>query len=99
MVAAKVFGFFFFKRTPSSVIVRESERGKVDVENEYTILAVLEFNSTRKRQSVIVRESSGRIVLYIKVRHDLKYAFVHLFLGCCRGCVTATAQAFFPLHP
>eukprot|EP00884_Botryococcus_braunii_P001874 jgi/Botrbrau1/11688/Bobra.0195s0019.1 len=66
VVAAKVFGFFFFKRTPNSVIVRETERGKADVDNEYTILAVLEFNSTRKRQSVIVRESSGRILLYIK---------------------------------
>lgn len=67
VVAAKVFGFFFYKRTPNAVIVRESERGKVDVEREYTVLAVLEFNSNRKRQSVIVRESSGRIVLYIKV--------------------------------
>jgi phospholipid-transporting ATPase len=67
VVAAKVFGFFFHRRTPTSVIVRESERGKADVDNEYTILAVLEFNSTRKRQSVIVREASGRIVLYIKV--------------------------------
>lgn len=39
----------------------------MDVEKEYTVLAVLEFNSNRKRQSVIVREPSGRIVLYIKV--------------------------------
>lgn len=34
---------------------------------EYEVLAVLEFNSTRKRQSSVVRHPDGSIVLYCKV--------------------------------
>jgi phospholipid-transporting ATPase len=36
------------------------------VDVEYEILNVLEFNSTRKRQSVICRYPDGRLVLYCK---------------------------------
>ena len=67
MVAAKVLGAFFFRRTPSTVFTQEWDgRGK-RVEREYELLAVLEFNSTRKRQSVIVRQSDGSVRLYCKV--------------------------------
>ncbi|WOL18362.1 phospholipid-transporting ATPase 3-like [Canna indica] len=66
--AAKHFGFFFFRRTPTSVMVRESHVEKMgniqDV--SYDILNVLEFNSTRKRQSVVCRYPNGRLVLYCK---------------------------------
>ncbi|KAK3027872.1 hypothetical protein RJ639_041506 [Escallonia herrerae] len=68
VTAAKRFGFFFFRRTPTMIYVREShveKMGKVrDV--SYEILNVLEFNSTRKRQSVICRYPDGRLVLYCK---------------------------------
>ncbi|KAK2994397.1 hypothetical protein RJ640_029512 [Escallonia rubra] len=68
VTAAKNFGFFFFRRTPTMIFVREShveKMGKVrDV--SYEILNVLEFNSTRKRQSVICRYPDGRLVLYCK---------------------------------
>ncbi|KAK3038613.1 hypothetical protein RJ639_027276, partial [Escallonia herrerae] len=68
VTAAKNFGFFFFRRTPTMIYVREShveKMGKVrDV--SYEILNVLEFNSTRKRQSVICRYPDGRLVLYCK---------------------------------
>ena len=37
------------------------------VENEYELMAVLEFNSTRKRQSVVIRQPDGGIRLYCKV--------------------------------
>ena len=67
VVAAKVMGFFFHRRLPTSVVVRETEPGKGTQECEYEILAVLEFNSTRKRQSVIARQPNGNIVLYCKV--------------------------------
>ena len=68
VVAAKVFGFFFRHRTPNSVVVRESgETGDEPRDQEYEILAVLEFDSTRKRQSVVVREPDGSIILYCKV--------------------------------
>ncbi|XP_078436799.1 aminophospholipid ATPase 3 isoform X2 [Wolffia australiana] len=68
VTAAKNFGFFFYRRTPTLIKVREShvERmGKID-DVSYEILNVLEFNSTRKRQSVICRYPNGRLVLYCK---------------------------------
>lgn len=39
-----------------------------DKDAQYEILAVLEFNSTRKRQSVIVRQPDGSILLQCKVK-------------------------------
>ncbi|GLT86354.1 hypothetical protein SLE2022_044990 [Rubroshorea leprosula] len=68
VIAAKNFGFFFYRRTPTMVYVREShvERmGKIQ-DVPYEILNVLEFNSTRKRQSVVCRYPDGRLVLYCK---------------------------------
>ena len=34
--------------------------------SKYKLLHVLEFNSTRKRQSVILKTAEGKIVLYTK---------------------------------
>ncbi|XP_058073824.1 phospholipid-transporting ATPase 3 isoform X4 [Magnolia sinica] len=68
VTAAKNFGFFFYRRTPTMIKVREShveKMGKVQ-DIQYEILNVLEFNSTRKRQSVICRYPNGRLVLYCK---------------------------------
>ncbi|KAL8106257.1 hypothetical protein AgCh_029880 [Apium graveolens] len=66
--AAKNFGFFFYRRTPTKIFVREShvERMGQIQDVSYEILNVLEFNSTRKRQSVICRYPDGRLVLYCK---------------------------------
>ncbi|XP_032231937.1 phospholipid-transporting ATPase IA isoform X2 [Nematostella vectensis] len=58
---AKKLGFSFNVRTPTSVII--NAMGKEEV---YEILNVLEFNSTRKRMSVIVRTPEGKIKLYCK---------------------------------
>ncbi|GFY88383.1 aminophospholipid ATPase 3 [Actinidia rufa] len=68
VAAAKNFGFFFYRRTPTLIYVREShveKMGKVQ-DVPYEILNVLEFNSTRKRQSVVCRYPDGRLVLYCK---------------------------------
>lgn len=68
VTAAKNFGFFFYRRTPTTIYVREShveKMGKVQ-DVSYEILNVLEFNSTRKRQSVVCRYPDGRLVLYCK---------------------------------
>ncbi|KAL6566499.1 Phospholipid-transporting ATPase 3 [Orobanche gracilis] len=68
VVAAKNFGFFFYKRSPTTIYVREShveKMGKVQ-DVPYEILNVLEFNSTRKRQSVVCRYPDDRLVLYCK---------------------------------
>ncbi len=45
------------------------EAGPLPALVEYQVLAVLEFTSTRKRQSSIVRRPDGSIVLYCKVLH------------------------------
>ncbi|XP_031386164.1 phospholipid-transporting ATPase 3 [Punica granatum] len=68
VTAAKNFGFFFYRRTPTMIYVREShveKMGKIQ-DVTYEILNVLEFNSTRKRQSVVCRYPDGRLVLYCK---------------------------------
>ncbi len=67
MAAGKAFGYFFHRRNHTSVLVREPE-GDATVEVEYEILNILEFDSTRKRMSVICRTPSGNIMLYCKVR-------------------------------
>ncbi|KAF9677908.1 hypothetical protein SADUNF_Sadunf08G0156800 [Salix dunnii] len=69
VIAAKNFGFFFYRRTPTMIYVREScveKMGKIQ-DVAYEILNVLEFNSTRKRQSIVCRYPNGRLVLYCKV--------------------------------
>lgn len=68
VTAAKNFGFFFYRRTPTTVYVRESHVEKMGniQDMPYEILNVLEFNSTRKRQSVVCRYPNGRLVLYCK---------------------------------
>lgn len=68
VLAAKNFGFFFYRRTPTTIYVREShveKMGKIE-DVPYEILNVLEFNSTRKRQSVVCRYPDGRLILYCK---------------------------------
>ncbi|XP_074309802.1 phospholipid-transporting ATPase 3-like [Silene latifolia] len=75
VAAAKNFGFFFYRRTPTTIYVRESHVEKMgNVEDvPYEILNVLEFNSTRKRQSVICRYPDGRLVLYCKGADNVIY--------------------------
>eukprot|EP00798_Chlamydomonas_sp_ICE-L_P016456 gene16456-22676_t len=73
VVAAKVMGFFFCKRSNTTVTVREkTASGTHDV--EYELLNVLEFNSTRKRMSVIVRDSRGKLLLFCKGADTVIYA-------------------------
>ncbi|XP_031569883.1 phospholipid-transporting ATPase IA-like isoform X2 [Actinia tenebrosa] len=58
---AKKLGFSFNVRTPTSVII--NAMGKEEV---YEVLNVLEFNSNRKRMSVVVRTPEDKIKLYCK---------------------------------
>ncbi|XP_052173708.1 phospholipid-transporting ATPase 3 [Diospyros lotus] len=75
VTAAKNFGFFFYRRTPTLVYVRESHTEKMGKVQDvpYEILNVLEFNSTRKRQSVVCRYPDGRLVLYCKGADSVIY--------------------------
>ncbi|KAK7430019.1 aminophospholipid translocase [Neonectria magnoliae] len=54
-------GYKFFARKPKAVIIEAN-----DQDHEYELLAVCEFNSTRKRMSTIYRCPDGKIRCYCK---------------------------------
>ncbi|KZV25180.1 phospholipid-transporting ATPase 9-like [Dorcoceras hygrometricum] len=67
VIAAREIGFEFFKRTHTSVSVNELDLVSGNrVERSYQLLNILEFNSTRKRMSVIVRDEEGKLLLLTK---------------------------------
>ncbi|CAH1415134.1 unnamed protein product [Lactuca virosa] len=67
LIAAQEFGFQFCKRTQSSMFVKEIDSSAAEeVEREYKLLNLLEFSSSRKRMSVIVRDEVGQIFLFCK---------------------------------
>ncbi|KAM5191914.1 phospholipid-transporting ATPase IC-like [Mantella aurantiaca] len=72
VTAARNFGFVFLSRTQSTITI--SELGK---EVMYERLAILDFNSDRKRMSVIVRHPDGSIKLYCKGADTIIYARLH----------------------
>ncbi|KAK4781401.1 hypothetical protein SAY86_015503 [Trapa natans] len=67
VIAARELGFQFFERTQTSISLHELDTltGKT-VERTYKLLNVLEFSSTRKRMSVIVRNDEGKLLLLTK---------------------------------
>lgn len=69
VAAARDVGFPFLNRTNNAIdieVMGQPER--------YIPLRVLEFNSTRKRMSVIVRSPEGKIILYCKGADSVIYA-------------------------
>lgn len=81
VVAAKRFGYFFKRRTTSGVDVVEpvfepgggGESTGETREVHYDVLNILEFNSTRKRMSAVVRTPEGKITLYCKGADSIVY--------------------------
>ncbi|KAJ6426336.1 hypothetical protein OIU84_022031 [Salix udensis] len=67
LIASQEFGFQFFQRTQSLMTLKELDpsSGK-QVKREYKLLNLLEFSSSRKRMSVIVRDEDGKIYLLCK---------------------------------
>uniref|UniRef100_A0A3P8WK56 Phospholipid-transporting ATPase n=1 Tax=Cynoglossus semilaevis TaxID=244447 RepID=A0A3P8WK56_CYNSE len=61
VTAARNFGYVFLSRTQDTITIRE-----MDQENTYHMLALLDFNSDRKRMSIILKFPDGRIRLYCK---------------------------------
>ncbi|XP_075031954.1 phospholipid-transporting ATPase IK [Calonectris borealis] len=59
--AARNLGYVFLARTQDTITI--SELGK---KRTYKVLAMLDFNSDRKRMSVLVRDPQGTIRLYTK---------------------------------
>ncbi|KAI9251699.1 hypothetical protein EDC94DRAFT_621844 [Helicostylum pulchrum] len=59
--ASDVFSYRFMARKPHSIMC--SRKG---IQEEFQILNVCEFNSTRKRMSIVLRGPDGKIKLYCK---------------------------------
>ncbi|KAF0924221.1 hypothetical protein E2562_008518 [Oryza meyeriana var. granulata] len=67
VVAARELGFTFYQRTQTGVSLHELDSlSGHHVDRSYKLLHVLEFNSARKRMSVIVRNEEGNIFLFSK---------------------------------
>ncbi|KAM0908005.1 hypothetical protein ACQ4PT_015722 [Festuca glaucescens] len=69
VIAARELGFEFYKRAQTSIVIRERDPNHQVVDyqyRKYQLLNVLEFSSSRKRMSVIVKEQEGRILLFSK---------------------------------
>lgn len=67
VVAARELGFEFYKRTQKSIFLHELDpKSGRKVERVYELLNVLEFNTSRKRMSVVVRNEEGKILLLCK---------------------------------
>ncbi|KAJ3445333.1 putative phospholipid-transporting atpase [Anaeramoeba flamelloides] len=66
--ATRELGYTFIGRTPKTITI--------DIEGErktYELLNILEFNSSRKRMSVIVKDPEGQIILLMKGADDTIY--------------------------
>ncbi|XP_042540962.1 phospholipid-transporting ATPase IK-like [Dipodomys spectabilis] len=61
VTAARNFGYVFRSRTQDSITVMEMGEERI-----YQVLAMMDFNSVRKRMSVLVRNPEGSICLYTK---------------------------------
>lgn len=69
VAAARDAGFPFVGKTNNSIDIEAMGQAE-----RYIPLRVLEFNSTRKRMSVIVRNPEGKLVLYCKGADSVIYA-------------------------
>ncbi|KAI1904865.1 hypothetical protein AGOR_G00010070 [Albula goreensis] len=72
VTAARNFGFVFLSRTQDTITI--SEMGNVTT---YKMLALLDFNSDRKRMSIILRCPDGQIRLYCKGADTVIYERLH----------------------
>ncbi|GAM29207.1 hypothetical protein SAMD00019534_123830 [Acytostelium subglobosum LB1] len=61
VTAAKNLGYAFYNRQPTMITIRV--RGKLE---QFEFLNILEFNSDRKRMSIVVRDAEGRFIIYTK---------------------------------
>ncbi|CAM2109380.1 unnamed protein product [Caretta caretta] len=61
VMAARNLGYVFLSRTQDTITLSE-----LGTERTYSLLAMLDFNSVRKRMSILVRDPEGKIRLYTK---------------------------------
>nr|POE79545.1 phospholipid-transporting atpase dnf1 [Quercus suber] len=69
VATARDMGFTVLGRSNEGIIIN-----KLGTEIEYTVLNTLEFNSTRKRMSAIMRMPDGRIILFCKGADSVIYS-------------------------
>ncbi|KAM7143495.1 phospholipid-transporting ATPase IK [Molossus nigricans] len=72
VTAARNFGYVFLARTQNSITVMELGEERV-----YEVLAMMDFNSIRKRMSVLVRNPEGSIYLYTKGADSVLFERLH----------------------
>ena len=60
VTAARNFGYVFLSRTQDTITIREME-----TETTYKMLALLDFNSDRKRMSIICKSTHAHMHSYI----------------------------------
>ncbi|XP_066274027.1 phospholipid-transporting ATPase ID-like [Branchiostoma lanceolatum] len=73
--AAKNFGIVFLARTPNTITIKDQDK-----EVTYELLHILDFNNVRKRMSVIVRTTEGKLLLLCKGADSIIYE--HLSQNC-----------------
>ncbi|KAJ4973240.1 hypothetical protein NE237_006414 [Protea cynaroides] len=67
VIAAREFGFEFYERTQTTIKLHELDRKTGEkVDRAYKLLHVLEFSSSRKRMSVIVKNEQNQLLLFSK---------------------------------
>ncbi|EFR03245.1 phospholipid-transporting ATPase 1 [Nannizzia gypsea CBS 118893] len=74
VTAAKELGYLVSDRQPNSITIRRSEGNNSNnddndddiIEETYEVLDIIEFTSSRKRMSVVVRLPDGRICVFTK---------------------------------
>ncbi|KAL0442362.1 UNVERIFIED_CONTAM: putative phospholipid-transporting ATPase 5 [Sesamum latifolium] len=72
LISAQEFGFKFCQRTQSTMVLQELDPSSgLEVKREYKLLNLLEFNSSRKRMSVIISNEDGEIFLLCKGADDV----------------------------
>ncbi|XP_014390505.1 PREDICTED: phospholipid-transporting ATPase IK [Myotis brandtii] len=72
VTAARNYGYVFLARTQDSITVMELGEQRV-----YQVLALMDFNSIRKRMSVLVRNPEGSIYLYTKGADTVLFERLH----------------------
>ncbi|XP_055227110.1 phospholipid-transporting ATPase IK isoform X2 [Gorilla gorilla gorilla] len=72
VTAARNFGYVFLSRTQDTITIMELGEERV-----YQVLAIMDFNSTRKRMSVLVRKPEGTICLYTKGADTVIFERLH----------------------
>nr|XP_055102992.1 phospholipid-transporting ATPase IK-like isoform X1 [Symphalangus syndactylus] len=72
VTAARNFGYVFLSRTQDTITIVELGEERV-----YQVLAIMDFNSMRKRMSVLVRKPEGTICLYTKGADTVIFERLH----------------------